>query len=82
MKVNNLASHRVEAALSVSKEEEEEEKPALQIDTMACASTGHGSRDGGKSRKANTTNGRQIVSISAQMGWGGERKSHRHQFIF
>lgn len=85
MEVNNLASCWLAAGLSVG--EEEEGKTALQIDTMACAPTGEEGTEAGreakKKRKANTTNGGEIVSISGPKWDGeGERKSHRPSFLF
>lgn len=84
MEENNLASCWLAAGLSVG--EEEEGKTALQIDTMACTPTGEEGTEAGreaKRRKANTTNGREIVSISGPK-WDGEgaRKSHRPSLLF
>lgn len=65
MAVNNLPSCWLAAALSVGGEEEG--KPALQIDTMASGPTGEEGTEaegGAKKRKANTTNGGEIVMIS------------------
>lgn len=85
MEINNLASCWLAAGLSVG-EEEEEGKTALQIDTMAYAPTGEEGTEAGreaKRRKVNTTNRREIVSISGPKWDGdGERKSHQHNLLF
>lgn len=73
------------AALTVG--EEEGGKTTLQIDTMACASTGgeatEAGRGGAKRRKVNLTNGNEIALISAAK-WDveGACKSHHPSFHF
>lgn len=92
LKVNNLASCWLVAALTVGEEEEEggeppppQKKTALQIDTMACAPTeGEGTEAGreAKRRKTTTTNRGEISAISGSKWDGeGERKSHRPSFL-
>lgn len=89
LKVNNLASCWLVAALTVGEEEEGGEPPpkktALQIDTMACAPTeGEGTEAGreAKRRKTTTTNRGEISAISGSKWDGeGERKSHRPSFL-
>lgn len=89
LKVNNLASCWLVAALTVGEEGGGEnpppKKPALQIDTMACAPTeGEGTEAGreAKRRKMTTTNRGEISTISGSKWDGeGERKSHRPSFL-
>lgn len=90
LKVNNLASCWLVAALTVGEEGGGEnppppKKPALQIDTMACAPTeGEGTEAGreAKRRKTTTTNRGEISTISGSKWDGeGERKSHRPSFL-
>lgn len=88
LKVNNLASCWLVAALTVGEEEggeKKKKKTVLQIDTMACAPTeGEGIEAGreAKRRKTTTTNRGEISAISGSNWDGeGERKSHRPSFL-
>lgn len=84
LEVNNLASCWLAAGLSVGEEEEGKNSPSDWHNGMRSdRGRGHRGRREAKRRRANTTNGGEIVSISRPKWDGeGERKSHRPSFLF